>query len=238
MTSPAPEQMHAISDETRHTVDDVLDYARRRALYKDVPLDKPMRPNDLARLASGSITDEGIGARRAIALFENVLAPACISTDHPGYLSFIPSAPSKASLAFDVVVSASAIYGGSWMEGAGDPAAPMLFFMHGWPDDASLWRNQFAALSEQFYCVAVTMPNFGDGRVKAGGYDFPQLVEGLAATLRHHQRNGQPVTLVTHDWGAYLGYMLQRAYPQLVRRMVDAEVIQLGQAGAAGRWAA
>ena len=120
MTSPArPEQMHAISDETRHTVDDVLDYARRRALYQDVPLDKPMRPNDLARLASGSITDDGIGARRAIALFENVLAPACISTDHPGYLSFIPSAPSKASLAFDVVVSASAIYGGSWMEGAG-----------------------------------------------------------------------------------------------------------------------
>ena len=117
--SPRPAQMHAISDETRHTVDDVLEYARRRALYEDVPLDKPLRPNDLARLASGSITADGIGARRAIALFENVLAPACISTDHPGYLSFIPSAPSKASLAFDVVVSASAIYGGSWMEGAG-----------------------------------------------------------------------------------------------------------------------
>lgn len=118
MTSQ-PEQMHAISDETRRTVDDVLDYARRRALFENVPLDKPMTPNDLARLASGSITDDGIGSRRAIALFENVLAPACISTDHPGYLSFIPSAPSKASLAFDVVVSASAIYGGSWMEGAG-----------------------------------------------------------------------------------------------------------------------
>ncbi|WP_137844455.1 aminotransferase class V-fold PLP-dependent enzyme [Microbacterium sp. 2FI] len=117
--SPRPERMHAISAETRHTVDDVLEYARRRALYEDIPLDKPMRPHDLARLASGSITDDGIGARRAIALFENVLAPACLSTDHPGYLAFIPSAPSKAALAFDVVVSASAIYGGSWMEGAG-----------------------------------------------------------------------------------------------------------------------
>ncbi|WP_194410014.1 pyridoxal phosphate-dependent decarboxylase family protein [Microbacterium cremeum] len=119
MSATNPAQMHAISDETRHTVDDVLDYARRRALYQDVPLDKPMTPRDLARLASGSITDGGIGARRAIALFENVLAPACLSTDHPGYLSFIPSAPSKAALAFDVVVSASAVYGGSWMEGAG-----------------------------------------------------------------------------------------------------------------------
>ncbi len=113
------ERMHAISRETWDTVDQVLDYARRRALFENVPLDKPMRPTDLARLASGSITAEGIGARRAIGLFENVLAPACITTDHPGYLSFIPSAPTKAALAFDVVVSASAIYAGSWLEGSG-----------------------------------------------------------------------------------------------------------------------
>ena len=117
MTAPA--DMHRISPDTTRTVDDVLDYARRRALYQDIPLDKPMTPRELQRLASGSITPDGIGARRAIALFENVLAPACVSTDHPGYLSFIPSAPSKASLAFDLVVSASSIYGGSWMEGAG-----------------------------------------------------------------------------------------------------------------------
>ncbi len=117
--APEPDHMHAISDDTRDTVDEVLHYARRRALFQDIPLDKAMSPRDLARLASGSITADGIGARRAIGLFENVLAPACISTDHPGYLSFIPSAPTKAALAFDVVVSASAIYAGSWMEGAG-----------------------------------------------------------------------------------------------------------------------
>lgn len=115
----APERMHAISDETRATVDEVLDYARRRAVYEDIPLDKPLTPRDLSRLASGSITASGIGARRATSLFENVLAPACVTTDHPGYLSFIPSAPTKAAIAFDLVVSASSIYGGSWMEGSG-----------------------------------------------------------------------------------------------------------------------
>ncbi|MDT0180609.1 aminotransferase class V-fold PLP-dependent enzyme [Microbacterium sp. ARD31] len=111
--------MHAISAETRATVDEVLDYARRRAVYEDVPLDKPLTPRDLSRLASGSITADGIGARRATALFENVLAPACVTTDHPAYLSFIPSAPTKAAIAFDLVVSASSVYGGSWMEGSG-----------------------------------------------------------------------------------------------------------------------
>ncbi len=113
------DRMHAISDETRATVDEVLDYARRRAVYEDVPLDKPLTPRELSRLASGSINASGIGARRATSLFENVLAPACVTTDHPGYLSFIPSAPTKAAIAFDLVVSASSVYGGSWMEGSG-----------------------------------------------------------------------------------------------------------------------
>lgn len=114
-----PDAMHAISDATRATVDEVLAYARRRALYPDVPLDKPATLDELAARASGSITAAGIGAQRATALFADVLAPTCLSVDHPGYVSFIPSAPSKAAIAFDLVVSASAIYGGSWQEGAG-----------------------------------------------------------------------------------------------------------------------
>ena len=117
--SPAAGRMHDVSPETVATVDGILSYARSRLTYENIPLDKPLRPSDLARLAGGSITARGIGSTKAAALFENVLAPACLSTDHPAYLSFIPSAPSKASVAFDVVVSASSVYGGSWMEGSG-----------------------------------------------------------------------------------------------------------------------
>ena len=54
-----------------------------------------------------------------MALFAEVLAPACVSNDSPKFLAFIPGAPTKASQLFDVVVSASAVYGGSWMEGSG-----------------------------------------------------------------------------------------------------------------------
>src|SRR5687768_16075720 len=111
--------MHAITDETHDVIEAVLDYARNRVLYKDIPLDHPVTPEELAKTASGSIQPTGLGAERAITLFEDVLAPACLSTDHPGYLSFIPSAPTKAAIAFDLVVSASSVYGGSWMEGSG-----------------------------------------------------------------------------------------------------------------------
>ena len=112
-------RMHAVTDETAQIVDLVLDYSRRRILSSDTPLDKPVAESELKRLAGRTIDERGIGARRALALFEHVLAPACITTDHPQYLSFIPTAPTKAATAFDLVVSASAVYGGSWLEGAG-----------------------------------------------------------------------------------------------------------------------
>lgn len=119
-TEPAtPARMHAVTRETSALVDLVLDYSRRRILSEDTPLDKPLPEGELRRLTGSTVSEEGIGAERALALFEHVLAPACITTDHPRYLSFIPTAPTKAATAFDLVVSASAVYGGSWLEGSG-----------------------------------------------------------------------------------------------------------------------
>ena len=115
----AATRMHTTSAETTDLVDLVLDYSRRRILARDTPLDKPTAEFELARLAGRTIDETGIGSARALSLFEHVLAPACITTDHPQYLSFIPTAPTKAAIAFDLVVSASALYGGSWLEGAG-----------------------------------------------------------------------------------------------------------------------
>lgn len=114
-----PQRMHDHSDDTKAIVDLVLDYSRRRVLFEDVPLDKPLSPRELRRLVPPTVTEDGIGATRALAVFENVLAPACLSVDNPSYVAFIPSAPSKAAIAFDLVVSASAVYGGSWLEGSG-----------------------------------------------------------------------------------------------------------------------
>jgi len=97
----------------------IFEYSRQRLEYEPAPLDSPQSPEYLSNNAGPTITEAGIGGLVALKVFEDVLAPATISTDHPGYLSFIPSAPTAASKLFDLVVSASAIYGGSWLEGAG-----------------------------------------------------------------------------------------------------------------------
>jgi L-2,4-diaminobutyrate decarboxylase len=88
-------------------------------LAMDAPLDHTCTPAELRDSAGKTITPSGLGGEEALRIWTNVLAPACLSTDHPRYLSFIPSAPSKAAAAFDMLVGAASIYGGSWLEGSG-----------------------------------------------------------------------------------------------------------------------
>ncbi len=112
--------MHSFAkDVDSAAVDLVLGYARDRLLLDPVPLDRPRARDELDAAAGATITRTGLGARRALEVFEQTLAQACLSTDHPRYLSFIPCAPTREAAAFDVVVGASSIYGGSWLEGAG-----------------------------------------------------------------------------------------------------------------------
>lgn len=97
----------------------VLDYAAERMRLDPVPLDRPRTPEQLEASAGATITERGLGGQVAMDLFAEVLAPACLSVDHTRYLSFIPCAPTEASAMFDLVVGASSIYGGSWLEGSG-----------------------------------------------------------------------------------------------------------------------
>jgi glutamate/tyrosine decarboxylase-like PLP-dependent enzyme len=87
--------------------------------YDPAPLDSSKSEAELLAQAGQTVTEQGLGGHAALKLFEEVLAPATISTDHPGFLSFIPNAATEASSLFDLIVSASSIYGGSWMEGSG-----------------------------------------------------------------------------------------------------------------------
>jgi len=105
----------------------------------------------------------------------------------------------------------------------GRPDGPTLVFIHGWPDNASLWRKQVAALGSRFRCVLVTLPNFGERSVRPGGFDFPELATQIVATIRQVQPDGK-VGLVTHDWGAYLGYLLEQKHPDRIAKMAALDV--------------
>ena len=111
--------MHRQDKATEILTQAVVRYAVERTRLDPPPLDGPRSAVELTAMVGRTITPKGIGGLEALRIFSDVLAPSCISVDHPRFWSFVPTAPTEASILFDLVVGASAIYGGSWMEGAG-----------------------------------------------------------------------------------------------------------------------
>ena len=130
--------MHKFTAEIEILAQEVLAYSLER-LKNDPPLDGPRTAADLFAEVGNTISSKGLGGSKALALFTEVLAQACISTDHPRYLAYIPSAPSEYASLFDLVVGASALYGGSWQEGAGAVFAE---------NQALRWLSDLAGLPE------------------------------------------------------------------------------------------
>jgi glutamate/tyrosine decarboxylase-like PLP-dependent enzyme len=130
--------MHKFTPEVEALANEILAYSLER-LKSDPPLDGPRSAADLFAEVGNTITERGLGGRAALGVFTEVLAKACISTDHPRYLAYIPSAPSEYASLFDLVVAASALYGGSWQEGAGAVFAE---------NQALRWLSDLAGLPE------------------------------------------------------------------------------------------
>jgi glutamate/tyrosine decarboxylase-like PLP-dependent enzyme len=130
--------VHKFTPEVEELANEILAYSLER-LKSDPPLDGPRTAEDLFAEVGNTITERGLGGRAALGVFTEVLAKACISTDHPRNLAFIPSAPSEYANLFDLVVGASALYGGSWQEGAGAVFAE---------NQALRWLSDLAGLPE------------------------------------------------------------------------------------------
>jgi glutamate/tyrosine decarboxylase-like PLP-dependent enzyme len=97
----------------------VLEYCKERLAMDPVPLDFGGLQRDLALELTGLMRPEGNEAAEVMRLFVDKLSTAVVSCDSPRFLSFIPAAPTKASLLFDMFVSCSSLHGTSWLEAAG-----------------------------------------------------------------------------------------------------------------------
>ena len=117
--APRPHQMHFYDDESAELAVKILEYAMERVQMDPPPLDKPYTLGELQAIVGQTIVPEGRNGIDVLNEFIEELAPSCISVDHPLFLAFVPGAPTESSVLFDLVVAASNIYGGSWMEGAG-----------------------------------------------------------------------------------------------------------------------
>lgn len=111
--------MHQMKPDIEALSESILAYAMDRMRMDPPTIDHPLPQSKLEELVGQTITEKGLGGEKALDLFIDTLAPACISEDHPRYLAFVPTAPSEVSTLFDLIVGASNICASSWLEGAG-----------------------------------------------------------------------------------------------------------------------
>jgi glutamate/tyrosine decarboxylase-like PLP-dependent enzyme len=112
--------MHSVDRTTEQMIRSVLAYAENRLRMDPVPLDRGSRNvRDLDAVFGGLLGEAGHDPDQVLGIYASAIAPAVISADSPHFLGFIPSAPTKASLLFDMLVSCASIQGISWLEAAG-----------------------------------------------------------------------------------------------------------------------
>lgn len=111
--------MHKLDIDTVEMTLDIMKYAVSRITNTSPDLGSPKKEEELKELVGDTITAEGIGGEKAFRLFRDILVKAAVPIDHPRHLAFVPAAPTRAAVLFDLVTSASSIHGAYWMEGAG-----------------------------------------------------------------------------------------------------------------------
>jgi pimeloyl-ACP methyl ester carboxylesterase len=85
----------------------------------------------------------------------------------------------------------------------GDPSAPVLVCVHGYPDNARLWEPVAARLADHFHVVTydVRGAGYSDHPRGRSAYRLERLEEDFIAVLDAVAPD-EPVQLLAHDWGS------------------------------------
>ena len=106
-------------------------------------------------------------------------------------------------------------------EGSG----PVVLLLHGFPDSSDLWRNQMPALIDAgLRVVAPDLRGFGksDKPPEVEAYAMPVLLQDTVGLL--DQLGIERAHVVSHDWGAVVGWLLAAQHPERLERFVTLSV--------------
>ena len=118
-----------------------------------------------------------------------------------------------------------------FIKSAGDKTAPLILFLHGFPDSWYSWRHQLTAMAEAgYYAVAPDMLGCGetDAPMEIERYSQDEMakdIAGLITALGHEQ-----AIIVGHDLGASLTWQICLLYPEKVKAVVALSIPYGGRA--------
>ena len=100
----------------------------------------------------------------------------------------------------------------------GPVGAPVLLFIHGFPEFWYAWRAQLADFSADYRCVALDLRGFNlsSQPLALEAYKPAALLGDLCAVIA---ALGAPLhAVVAHDWGGALAWGLVAQFPQLMKK--------------------
>ncbi len=85
----------------------------------------------------------------------------------------------------------------------GDPGAPTVLLVHGWPDTSRVWDEVVERLQGRYHVVTYDLRGFGGSTAPRGprGYALERMAEDLGAVIEAVSP-GRPAHVVGHDWGS------------------------------------
>ena len=99
---------------------------------------------------------------------------------------------------------------------SGARGAPLLVFLHGFPEAAFVWDELLAHFGARYRCVAPNLRGYADSSAPAEveAYRAKHLVADVRALIE--MCGGRAAAVVAHDWGGALGWVLGAQYPELL----------------------
>ena len=95
---------------------------------------------------------------------------------------------------------------------AGDPDAPPVILLHGWPQHWWCWRGVIPRLAERHRVHAIDLRGHGWTQITPGGYEKEQFASDLLATM--DALGIERAALAGHDWGGWTAQLAGLRAPQ------------------------
>jgi pimeloyl-ACP methyl ester carboxylesterase len=107
---------------------------------------------------------------------------------------------------------------------AGDPAAPLMLLLHGFPEYSGAWEEMLSRLSGDFFLVAPDQRGYGQSSKPDGvaSYTGGKLAADIAALIEHYRPGGAAAAVFGHDWGASAAYAAAIRTPEKIERLIIA----------------
>ncbi len=103
---------------------------------------------------------------------------------------------------------------------AGPADAPLLVFLHGFPEAAFVWDELLVHFAPRYRCIAPNLRGYEHSSApdEVEAYRAKHLVQDIRALIVAH--GGRAAALVAHDWGGAVAWSLAAQQPECLERLV------------------